>query len=242
MAVKMIVDTIEGLDEPIAKLYSKGEDGKYRLGVEGIEDTTSLKKALAAEKAERESLKKRWDAQEAETKAREAEAAKKAEELARKAGDTAAIEKSWSDKLTKREQELLAQVKAKDQAIESLTVDATASKLSVELFGDGAPVLEHNVRNRLRTEFVDGKPTVRVLDEAGQPSAMTIDELKKSFVDNKTYARFIIASKASGGGSGGANAGGGSGAGKKTITDAQYEAMSPGERVEFFGKGGRFKE
>ena len=240
MAVKMIVDTLEGLDEPIAQLYSKGEDGKYRLGVDGIEDTTGLKKALAAEKAEREALKQKWDAHDQEVKAREAEAAKKAEELARKAGDVAAIEKSWSEKLTKREQELLSQVKAKEQAIESLTVDATASKLAAELFGDGAPVLEHNIRSRLRTEFVDGKPMVRVLDEAGQPSAMTIDELKKSFVDNKTYARFIVASKASGGGSGGANAGGGSGAGK-VMTREAFEKLPMEQRFEFIKNRGKIR-
>jgi chromosome segregation ATPase len=203
MALKYTVESLDGLEAPIAKLYAKGDDGKFRLGVEGVEpeeNVAGLKKAHAADKAELAEMKKKLADREAKQAEIEAEAARQAEALARKSGDVAALEKSWQEKMTKRERELLEQLKAKESAIEALTVDATAQKLAAELFGDGAGALIHNVRARLRTEIVDGKPTVRVLDESGQPSAMTIDELKKSFVDNKTYARFIIGSRASGGG------------------------------------------
>ena len=43
--VKFEVDTVEGLDASIAGLYDKTESGKFRLKVEGIEDTTGLETA-----------------------------------------------------------------------------------------------------------------------------------------------------------------------------------------------------
>jgi hypothetical protein len=231
MALKYTIDSTDGLDKTVAELYTKGDDGKYRLAVEGVEpaeNVTGLKTALEKEKAEREALKKKLTEREAKQAEIEAEAARKAEELARKSGDVAALEKSWQEKLTKREQELLEQIKSKDAAVEALTVEATARKLSAELFGDGADALIHNVRSRLRTEFQDGKPIVRVLDENGQPSAMTVEDLKKSFVDNKTYSRFIVAGKGSGSGSNGSNAGGGSGAGKS------WNEMTGVEKVRLY--------
>ena len=54
MSLKLVVETLEGLAEPIAALYTKGEDGKYTLGVEGVPDVTNLTKALKSERDLRE--------------------------------------------------------------------------------------------------------------------------------------------------------------------------------------------
>ena len=35
MLLKFIVDTLEGVDQTVASLYEKQEDGKFRLNVEG---------------------------------------------------------------------------------------------------------------------------------------------------------------------------------------------------------------
>lgn len=48
MALKFNLDSLEGLDESIAKLYKKKSDGKFQLAVEGLpppEDTAGLKAA-----------------------------------------------------------------------------------------------------------------------------------------------------------------------------------------------------
>jgi ribosomal protein L22 len=50
MSLQLIVDTLEGLAEPVAALYAKGEDGKFKLGVDGVPDVTNLQKALRAER------------------------------------------------------------------------------------------------------------------------------------------------------------------------------------------------
>ena len=240
MALKMTLDSLEGLSKEMAALYTKGDDGKYTLGVEGLpsNDTTALKKALEAERAEKASLKEKWDKYEAETKVAQAKAAKEAEELARKNGDIAAIEKSWKEKMTAREKELKDQVSAEHKALEAVTVDAKATELAAKLFGPQAPILTGNIRSRLRMETVEGKPTIRVLDESGQPSAMTMAELEKSFVDNPLYKPLIVAGRGSGSGANGSNAGGGSGAGNKSITREAFDKLSLSERHAFYKNGG----
>jgi len=66
MSLKMLLEKAEWdkLEEGIQKLYGE-KDGKYTLAVEGIEDTSRLKSALAAERAnvkEREKKIKAWEA------------------------------------------------------------------------------------------------------------------------------------------------------------------------------------
>jgi hypothetical protein len=53
MPLQLIVESLEGLDEHVAALYSKGDDGKYKLGVDGVPDVTNLQKALRAEREAR---------------------------------------------------------------------------------------------------------------------------------------------------------------------------------------------
>ncbi len=64
MALKLVVDTLDGLAPEISALYSKNADGKFALGVDGIEDTSGLKTALKKEReAKEEAIKamKAWD-------------------------------------------------------------------------------------------------------------------------------------------------------------------------------------
>ena len=97
-------ETLDGLDASLHALYEAGDTG-FKLKVNGIpqgEDVTGLKKQLDTLLGEKktEAAKRK----EAEETARLA-----AEEAARKGGDVAALDKSWQDKYTKREQELLAE-------------------------------------------------------------------------------------------------------------------------------------
>ena len=84
---------------------------------------------------------------------------------------------------------------------------------------------------------------IRVLDDAGNPTATGLEEfIKSNVLDNKDNAPFIIAGRASGGGTGGANAGGGSGAGKKTITLAAFNNLPHAERHAFMNNGGHIED
>lgn len=62
MALKAIIDSTDGLDEPVSKFYVQDEGGKFRLNVESVggwelRDTQALHSALSAErKARREAV------------------------------------------------------------------------------------------------------------------------------------------------------------------------------------------
>lgn len=62
MALKAIIDSVDGLDESVSKLYVQDEGGKFRLDVEAVggwelRDTQALHSALSAErKARREAV------------------------------------------------------------------------------------------------------------------------------------------------------------------------------------------
>ena len=59
MGLKLVVDSLEGLDPTLAPLYAKDEaTGKFRLGVEGVPDVTNLTKALKSERDAREAAEK----------------------------------------------------------------------------------------------------------------------------------------------------------------------------------------
>ena len=58
MALKLTLDSLDGLDDGVKSLYAE-KDGKYRLDVEGIEDTSGLKSALEKERTARRELEKR---------------------------------------------------------------------------------------------------------------------------------------------------------------------------------------
>ena len=197
MGLKYEIDTLDGLDESVASLYAKAGD-KYRLAVDGLPDVAGLKAK------NEELLGKRKDALSRAEAAEEA-ARLAAEEAARKSGDVAALEKSWQDKLSKREAELAAMLDANTKAITAMTVDATALRLASDLGGElgTTDVLLPHIARRLAVEQRDGVFVAAVRDVHGKPSAATIEELKKEFASNPAFARVIAGSKATGGGADG---------------------------------------
>jgi len=58
MPLKAIVDDIEGVAEPLREYYVKGEDGKFHLSAEGVEDVSGLKSALSKERTARETAER----------------------------------------------------------------------------------------------------------------------------------------------------------------------------------------
>ena len=228
MALKVTVESLDGLDDSVKSLY-KEDNGKFRLDLDGYEDTTGLK-------AQRDALLN--EKKEAQRKAKEAEEAAKtlAEESARKNGDVAALEKSWQEKLAATESNYKNLNESLTKQIHGLTVGQTATKLAAELAISGsADVLLPHIQSRLTVEIKDGAPSVRVLDLLGKPTAMTVDELKQEFISNKAFAPLIAASKATGGGASGSGGGGAA----KTMKRDQFETMNPVQKMDFIKSGGK---
>src|SRR6478609_6588834 len=64
MPLPLVVDTLDIVPEPFRAEYTEA-DGKFRLNVDGIEDTSGLKKALETERRTAKELSKkvqRWEA------------------------------------------------------------------------------------------------------------------------------------------------------------------------------------
>ena len=173
------------------------KDGEYILDVDGDdnsggEDVGALRRAKDREVQSRK---------EAEKRAREAEA--KLAELddndARKRGDIEALEKSWKDKHDATVADYDGKLKAKDAFISRSLVDNVASQIANEISTSPSLILPH-IKARLTADLEGDEPATKVLGADGKPSAATVDDLKKEFVDNKDFASIIRASKASGGG------------------------------------------
>ncbi|WP_323866254.1 hypothetical protein [Xenorhabdus cabanillasii] len=172
------------------KAMYKAQGDQYQLHIEGmpeIPDVSGLQKKvdelLSEKKSEQEKRRQAEDA-----------AKKAADEQARKNGDIEALEKSWAEKLSSREKELLAKLDEKDGNLRTLLVDNVAQSLAAKLAGDGAALILPHIKSRLIVE--EGK--TRVIDAEGKPSALTIEDLEKEFRSNKLFAPVVIGSKATG--------------------------------------------
>lgn len=207
--LKFQLDSLDGLDDAVRALYTE-KDGKFVLAVDGMppqEDVSGLKAKVEELLGEKKAADKaRRDAEEAARQERE--------EAARKSGNVEELEKSWTEKYTRREAELTGELERERTSLQGqirdLTVGRTATDIAAALATPGsAKALLPHIERRLSVELREGKSTVVVLDQAGKLSAATLDELKAEFTNDSAFAPLIAGSKASGGGAAGDGKGGG---------------------------------
>lgn len=227
--LKLEVDTIDTIDEPLRALYEE-KDGKYRLKVEGIPDVDGLKRKQTELMDELKGYKRTQ-------KEKEEQLAREREELLAKSGDVDALRKSYEEKIGKISNEFSSKESQYQQQLQRLTVGQAATTLAAELAIPGsAAVLLPHIQARLSMEIRDGVPVTVVVGADGKPSAMTIEDLKSELAANQAFAPIIAASKAAGGGAQGGGSGGG--ASKKVLSRQQFAALSPQEKSEFSRAGG----
>lgn len=179
-----------------------------------------------ADAAEAELAKKKKDEEEAAEKARKA-----AEDKAKAEGDTAALEKSWKEKYDRDMAEKDEANKKNRSALEAVFVNKVARDIADKI-STVPDLLVDIIKKRLTVETTGDVPITRVVDAAGQPSALSLADLEKEFLDNPAYKAIIKASNANGGGAGGGDAGSG-GAGKKlSEMTATEEAKFANEHPE----------
>lgn len=208
----MTEEEIQALQETAAAAAKAAQDAQARL-----EKLEANNKALLAEKLE------------AKRQAEEAALA-----AAKKSGDVEALEKSWAEKLTQTQAEKDRELQGLKSLLDGVTRGATAATVAAELFGQHADLMRPHIDGRLRTEIIDGKPQVRVLDATGNLTALTIDDLKNEIKNSAKFAPFVVGSRASGGSS--VSTGGSSG--MPMMTRAAFDAMSAAQKSKFFKDGG----
>lgn len=196
-------------------------------------DADDAKEALAArdrEKARADELQTRVDA--IDKKLKDAEDATKAAEAEalRKKGDIPALEASWQAKLDAAKVASDAAIDGLKIKLKNLLVKNAAMAMAADI-STTPNLLAPMIEARLQAEIDVDTPFTRVLDAAGKPSALSLDDLKKELVANKDYSAIIKASQSSGGsagaGRGGGSAGSGGGEGGKKLSE-----MTDAERVK----------
>ena len=223
MALKLTLDSLDGLDDGTKALYAE-KDGKYRLDVEGIEDTSGLKSALEKERTARRELEKRAKAALSEDDMEEY-ARLKAE--ADKGKDKDEILKGMRSRHEK-ELELAKQEASRVKAqLEKTVLESTATQLLAKNGGNVSLLLPH-IMGQIKAEEVDG--TLSVVPA----SAATIDDVVKGL--KTTFPAAFADSGHSGSGATGGQAGAG---GAKPMPRAQFDALTPSARNEHMKAGGK---
>lgn len=199
-------DAFEKLPAALQALYEAAGDG-YKLKEEfasyATPDDTSPEALLRAKQHEKDRRK------DAEKRAKEAEdklaAIKAAEDAAklkgiREGGDLEALEASYKAKIAEAEKAAKAEQARLNAALASATVGRTAAQMAAEI--STAPALvEDIIRRRLKAEITeDGTVIERVLDQAGKPSASTLEDLKKEISGREDLKPVIKSHSGKGGG------------------------------------------
>lgn len=215
--LKFKLDTLDGLDEATAKLYAKGEDGKFTLQVEGDTAKTTIQKLREERDQALKELKERQakeaEAQTAAEKAR-LEAAGEFETL-RKVIET---EKANLEKKLEQEQS-----RTRNTLIQSEATRAIAA-------AKGVPdLLLPHITGQLEV-ITDGE-TFKVIGKGGVPLTDVVEGLRS----NPVFGRAFEATASGGGTPPGGARGGGQ---QTTMTQENLNKMPPAERAKFFASGG----
>lgn len=191
MALKLKIskEEFEKLSDVIKAEYLSDGEG-YKLDALGLEDTGPLKRAHERVKAEL-----------SDVNAKLSDAEKQISTLSdpKKAQDIKLLTTSYEKKLADQQAEFEATNKKNTGFITKTLLDSKAESLATELAGKNAKLILPHIKQRLAADFEGDEPVTRVLDDKGQVSASTIDDLKKEFVANKDFSSIIVGSRASGG-------------------------------------------
>jgi hypothetical protein len=224
MKRKLTKAEFDALSDVLKKLYEES-DGIYVLMLEDDdEDVARLTTALTASRSDtkkEKTARTRLEAQVAELSA-------KVEELTGEPSpvnkDVKSIEASYKQKLADEKRTADEKHASLRGYIERTTLDKAAMELAAEI-STVPKVMVHHIKSRLKIEFDDDEPILRVLDSAGNPSALSLVDLRKELVADKELSGIVKASEGRGGGASGNRRGGGA---AKTLDD-----MTETERTAF---------
>lgn len=225
MALKSVLENIEGIPADVAKEYEE-KDGKFYLIIEGLDAHPGVGALKRAKDHEKE-LRRKAEEKLAEFEDKLTQKENEIEGLRTGAipkGDVEALESSYKKKLKDREDELTGKYDNLQRLVNKTFIDAEALKLATEISTVPTLLVPH-IKSRLTVEEAEGELTVRVLDTEGKPSAHSLADLRKELLSNKAFAPILVGSRASGGG-----ANGGSGGGGASKTFAQ---MNEAERTAY---------
>lgn len=191
---KLTKAEFEKLSEHFKTEY-KAEGDSYVLDVDGEEDIEALKRAHERSKEEKKEAKRLL--KEAQDKLDALE-----EGDHKNKGNVEALENSYKKKISDNETAYKTEKDKLTKALVKTVVGGQAQKLATELAGKNSKLLIPFLESRFQADLDGDEPKLKILDRDGKPSAFTLDDLKKEFVDNADFSAIIVGSKATGGAGG----------------------------------------
>lgn len=217
MTLKAILDSLDGLDESLAALYTEMDDGKFRLDVDGVENLPAVL-GLASNKQkildEKRELQKKLDALAGVDPAEYALLKKEKED-----GERATLEKKGEfDKILQQTVDQHGkEIGVKDTRIDGLMAElkrlmidnAAAEIITSKEFGGSTLLLMPHVRKRVRVDETDDgtfEVTVLAADEktplvaSGSGDRATIKDLISEMRENESFGSAFSAQERGGSG------------------------------------------
>lgn len=188
MKYKISKQEFDALSDDVKALYKVNGDN-YVIHIEGMPDVSAIQSQLDELKgALADAEKKKKDAED------KAELEKQSK--LKKSGDVTALEESYNAKIAKMEAEHKELVSGLKKKLSDNIVGGAVSSLASKLCGEDAMLIEPFIKNRVSLD--DDTGSLRILDEKGNPSASTIEDLEKEIRANDKFAKIINAGSSSG--------------------------------------------
>lgn len=233
--MKAVLESLDGVDKALQSEYEKGDDGKYYLSLEGVENhpaTKPLENAMRRTKEDLKKLAKERDDLRAHGEELEHEVNGLREGAIPKA-DVEALKKSYQAKYDKDIKERDDKLTRASATIEKQLIDNVAQSMATKIVAkpEYSEVVLPHIRGRLKLAYdSDGNAETTVLDKDGKPSALTLEDLEKEMLQRKAFAPILRGSHASGGSANGSD-GRSSAAGHTSSKDFDMSKATPAEIV-----------
>jgi hypothetical protein len=221
--LKAVIEKLDEVAAPLRELYTLGEDGKYHLDAEGVEDVTGLKKALKSERERAHDLEKRvkdlpedFDAERYAELLKLQEDHKRGQLTKQQQAEFASLKKQLQDAHTKELGKRDERAKQLTAALEEQLITARATTAIATAKGS-IPLLLPHVRRQGKVLEENGKFRSVVVDEDGHTvlngkgAEQTFEELVAKMKEQPDFAGAFEGSGASGSGALGSRGGGSAG-------------------------------
>lgn len=255
MALKFVVDSLDGLSEELKSSYKKGDDGKFHLDVDGGEDVSGLKSALQKERDSVKELKGSLKTLEEkiaiykdiDDPEKAKEALKKIQAIEEKklieAGELEKVLENRTAMMKKDHETQVAQLTKRAEEAET-NANNYKTQLATAVIERGISDAIGEVGQPKKGAMIDiiqrGRNTWK-LDDKGNPIALKPDgstifgkdgkapiTMKEWAEDLLTEAPFLFEESKGGGGRGSFTGGDG-----RMLTSEEYEKLTPAEKIAF---------
>lgn len=236
MAIKAVLDSLDNVPEALKGEYKKGDDGKFYLDLEGIDDHTAvgaLKRAKGHEVEAHKATKGKLDAANTQIEELQGQVQNALKGFVPEANVTA-LENSYKTQLATKETAWLEEKKGLEGNLTRLLKDNVAHGLAGKIAAkpEFAELLLPHVASRITVETINGESKTRILDKDGKPSALTLEDLEKEMLQTPAFATILIGTQANGAG-GGSGSGGGASKKFSDLTEAERVKLYRTNRPEY---------